>query len=71
MNIDCKVNLFTETKRPTSIQECFRVSNWFFLQCFGAMDHLPPVWWSNVRFMFETKVVVYVWHSREAFSIDV
>ena len=34
-------------------QECFRFSDWFSLQCLGPwMNHMPPVWWSNFRFMF-------------------
>ena len=29
------------------------VSGWFSLRCLGqSMNHLPPVWWSNFRFMF-------------------
>ena len=37
-------------------QECFRLSNWFSLWCLGLwMNHLPPVWWSNFRFMFLIK----------------
>ena len=28
-------------------------SKWFSLRCLGLwMNHLPPVWWSNFRFMF-------------------
>ena len=35
-------------------QECFRLlSNWFSLRSLGPwINHLPPVWWSNFRFMF-------------------
>ena len=34
-------------------QECFRLSNWVSLWCLRPwMNHLPPVWWSNFRFMF-------------------
>ena len=31
----------------------FRFSNWFSLRCLQPwMNHLPPVWWSNFRFIF-------------------
>ena len=35
-------------------QESFRHScNWIPLRCLGPwMNHLPPMWWSNFRFMF-------------------
>ena len=34
-------------------QECFKLSDLFFLRCFGPwMYHLPPVWWSDFMFMF-------------------
>ena len=34
-------------------RECFRLSNWFSLRCLGPwINRLPPVWWSNTRFMF-------------------
>ena len=40
---------YTQDNHP----ECFRLSNWFSLRCLGPwMNHLPPVWWSNFRFMF-------------------
>ena len=38
-------------------QECFRFSNWFSLRCLGPlMNHLPPVWWSNFRYMFLNEI---------------
>ena len=37
-------------------QECFRLSNWFFLLClWPQMNHLPPVWWSNFSFFNVSK----------------
>ena len=34
-------------------QECFWLSNGFSIRCLVSWtDHLPPVWWSNFRFMF-------------------
>ena len=34
-------------------RERFRLSDWFSLRCSGSwMNYLPPVWWSNFRFMF-------------------
>ena len=46
-------------------QECFRHScNWFPLWCLGPwMNHLPPMWWSNFRFMFlnHSWCVNFIW----------
>ena len=46
----CQIRLY----QPEDNQlECFRLGNWFFLWCMGQwINHLPPVWWSNFRFMF-------------------
>ena len=34
-------------------QECFKLNNWCSLHCLGpCMNHLPPLWWSTLEFMF-------------------
>ena len=52
-------------------QKCFRLSNWFSLWCLGPdMNHLPPVCWCNLRFIFLNESWC-VRHGGEEFSIDV
>ena len=48
------VSSYVHTKlRIISRQGCLMLCNWFFLwHLWPWMKHLPPVWWSNFRFMF-------------------
>ena len=40
-------------------QECFRFSNWFSMWCSRPwLNHLPPVWWFNFRFIFSERKLV-------------
>ena len=50
VSIDLPYIIFTYYNQDNQ-QECFRLSNWFSL-CLGPwMNHLPPIWWPNFRFM--------------------
>ena len=47
-------------------QECFRLSDWSPLRCFGLqINHFSPVWWSTMRFISFQWQLVCKFHTVE------